>query len=305
MKPTGSLISPRASLGMAAHYTQGGFMSIGSENTARRGRILAVLSGGFLFLAFLFLTASSAPVSAQGNPSATPQPTVNPTIVALEERIKTLEIDVQTLQKQRDAESLALQLQIQKALLPVYIGGLILIAFGISTVWGLMSAYRNFTEKTKKQLEEDTYKKLDQAFYNADPLYYPLYVPASGFDLEIRRLKKLGFKDLRKYGALREGILNGVIVVRIPGENFRNNSEDQDHAETALKAFEKFVVETKANEKNVAFVLYITGGQLDRASEVVAKYDNVVIANMPVTVAGHVYALVRGLTALDREKDDK
>jgi hypothetical protein len=254
---------------------------------------IALVIGGF---AIVLVNQS---VIAQNAP---PTPTPNPTFVALEERVKELESKVKLLEGQKETDKQKLELEIQKQLLPIYVGGIILGAFGLSTAYSLWKAYTIFTEKTKKQLEEDTRKKLDQAFYNADPLYFPLYVPANGFDLEIRRLKKLGFKDLRKYGGLREGILGGIIVVRIPGENFRNNREDQDHAETALQAFEEFVLENKAHEKNVAFVLYITGGQLDKASELVAKYDNVVIANMPVTVAGHVYALVRGLTALEKEQ---
>jgi len=257
--------------------------------------IVILLFGGVLFSSVL------NPVSAQ-----TVQPTVtpNPTITALEERISTMESDIAILKERKDLESESLQIQIQKQLMPIYIGGIILGALGLSTAIGLWTAYKNFTEKTKKQLEEDTRKTLDQAFYNADPLYYPLYVPANGFDIENERLKKLGFNDLRKYGGLREGILNGVIVVRIPGENFRESREDQNHAETALSAFEKFVIENKTNEKKVAFVLYITGGNLPKASELAARYDNVVIANMPVTVAEHVYALVRGLTALESKKEN-
>lgn len=258
----------------------------------------------FLAAAVAISSAMTTTVIAQGNPTATPiSPIPNPTLVALEERIKTLETNVENIQERKDVENQALQNQFQKALMPIYIGGLILAALGVSTAASLWTAYKNFTEKMKKQLEEDTRKTLDQAFYNADPLYFPIYVPANGFDLEIKRLKKLGFRDLRKYGGLREGILNGVIVVRVPGENFRENREDQSHAETALDAFEEFVVANNANEKKVAFVLYITGGPLNKASELVAKYDNVVIANMPVTVAGHVYALVRGLTAPESEKE--
>ena len=153
-------------------------------------------------------------------------------------------------------------------------------------------------------MEEETRKTLDQAFYNADPLYYPLYVPKDGFESEIKRLRKLGFKDLRKYGGLNQGILNGVIVVRIPGENFRENREEQNYAESALNTLQAFMTEHNASEKKAAFVLYITGGTLSKASELTAKYDNVVIANMPVTIAEQVYTLVLGLTAYDNKNDD-
>jgi hypothetical protein len=109
---------------------------------------------------------------------------------------------------------------------------------------------------------------------------------------------------LFKYGGLREAILNGVIIIRVPGENF-NNAEDLEYANTALSSFEEFLIENDTDKKPVAFVLYITGGgYLAKATELTKKYDNVVIANMPVTVAGHVYALVRGLTTIENKKEE-
>jgi hypothetical protein len=280
--------------------------------------IAILLFGGVLFSSVL------NPVSAQtAQPTGTPTP--NPTIVVLEERVEELEKDVALLNDRKDIDRDTLQLQIKEQLLPITVGGIFFGGVGISTIIGLWMGYRNstakiqkryeedvqktretyntFAEIIKQKVEEDTRKTLDRAFYNADPLYYPLYVPASGFDLEIKKLQKLGFKNLLKYGGLREGILNGVIIVRIPGENFRKQ-QDVDLAEAALNAFEKFVNENKAYEKKIAFVLYITGGLLEKANEVTKKYDNIVIANMPVTVAGHVYALVRGLTAIENNKED-
>lgn len=257
--------------------------------------IATLLLGGITF------ASAIPPVAAQNaQPTATP----NPTITALENRISTLEADVNLLNIRKDVDKQSLQNDVQKTLLPVYIWFAVLSALGVSSAVGAWTWYKNFMEKTQKQVEEETRKKLDQAFYNADPLYYPLYVPMNGFDVEFERLKKLGFKDLRKYGGLRAGLLNGVIVVRIPGENFKDSRQDQDHAEAALNAFEGFVLENNAQEKKVAFVLYIIGGNLPKASELAAKYDNVVIANMPVTIAEHVYALVRGLTAPESKKEE-
>lgn len=259
--------------------------------------ITILLFGGVIFSSVV------SPVAAKTNPTQTPTP--NPTIVVLEERIKTLEASVQLLDARKDLESETLKLQTEKQLLPIYVGGLILGALGLSTAISSWTAYKNFTEKTRKELEENARKTLNQAFYNADPLHYPLYVPNDGFETEIKRLQKLGFKDLRRYGGLSRGILNGVIVYRVPGENFREHREEQSFAESSLNSLQDFIKEHKANEMNVAFVLYITGGQLDKASQLTTQYDNVVIANMPVTIAEHVYALVRGLTAIQNKKEDE
>jgi hypothetical protein len=257
-----------------------------------------------LLLGGIALALAIQPVSAQ-NVSPAPSPTVtpNPTITALENRISTLEADVSLLNNRKEVDKQSLQNDVQKTLLPVYIWFAVLSALGVSSAVGAWTWYKNFMEKTQKQVEEETRKKLDQAFYNADPLYYPLYVPNDGFEIEIKRLRKLGFKDLRKYGGLNRGILNGVVVVRIPGENFRENRDEQNYAESALNTLQEFMIEHNVSEKKAAFVLYITGGTLSKASELAAKYDNIVIANMPVTIAEHVYALVRGLTAPESKKE--
>lgn len=259
--------------------------------------ITLLLFGGVLF------SSAVKPASAQtSQPTSTPTP--NPTITVLEEQIKALEADVKLLDERKDLESETLKLQTEKQLLPIYVGGVILGALGLSTAIGSWAAYKNFTEKTRKDLEEKTRQTLNQAFYNADPLYYPLYVPMNGFEVETKRLRKLGFRNLFKYGGLRAAILNGVVIIRIPGENF-NNNEDLTHANTALGTLEEFIIENDTDNKPVAFVLYITGGgHLPKATELVRKYDNIAIANMPVTVAGHVYALVRGLTTIETKKED-
>lgn len=251
---------------------------------------------------FGILLGSVVSVRAQGTtPTATATPT--PTIVALEQKITALETETSLLNERKDVDKQSLQNDVQNALIPIVIWAAILSALGVSAAVGTFAWVRNFSEKTKKQVEEETHQKLDQAFYNADPLYYPLYVPKIGFEIETKRLRKLGFKDLREYNGLRPAILNGIVIVRVPGENFKDDHQDKADAESALKTLEDFMIENKAADKNAAFVLYITGGMLAKANNLTAKYDNIVIANMPVTIAEHVYALVRGLTALEPKED--
>jgi hypothetical protein len=258
-----------------------------------------LLLGGIAFASVI------QPVSAQTvSPIPSPTVTPNPTIIALENRIGTLEADVSLLDDRKDVDKQSLQNDVQKTLLPVYIWFAVLSALGVSSAVGAWTWYKNFMEKTQKQVEEETRKKLDQAFYNADPLYYPLYAPDDDeFKVERKRLAKLGFRDIRLYGGLRPSILNGIVIFRVPGKNFEI-SEDRAHAESALNALEDFMIQNEFEKKKTAFVLYIAGsGRLPKANEFAAKYDNIVIANMPVTIAEHIYALVRGLTAPDSKKE--
>jgi hypothetical protein len=251
--------------------------------------IAILLFGGVVFSSVL------NPVLAQ-----TVQPTItpNPTITVLEERINTLEADVKLLNDRKDVDKQSLQNDVQKALLPVYIWFAILSAMGVSSAVGVWAWFKNFVENTKKQVEEETRQKLDLAFYNADPLYYPIYAPDDNeFEVEWRRLAKLGFRDIRPYGGLRPNILDGIVIFRVPGKNYEI-AEDRAYAESALKTLEDFMIQNEFEKKKAAFVLYIAGsGRLLKANEIAVRYDNVAIANMPVTIAEHIYALVRGLTA--------
>jgi hypothetical protein len=256
-----------------------------------------LLFGGVVFSSVL------NPVFAQtAQPTETPMP--NPTIMALEAKINALESQVETLNARKDVDKQSLENQVQKELIPIYIWFSLLSLVGVTSITSAAIWINNFIKNTKKQVEDETRKKLDQAFYNADPLHFPLYVPDQNFALETERLKKLGFKDVRGYKGLREGILDGVIVVRIPGENFKDNKEDMAHADAAIGSLEDFIQDHKADKKRTAFVLYVTGGQLQSASKLAALYGNVVIANMPVTIAEHVYAMVRGLTTVENKKED-
>jgi hypothetical protein len=235
------------------------------------------------------------PVKAQAINLVTP--TLDSTITALERRVFELEASDKVANEQNAADKQSVENEIQKGLLPVYIVGIIFAALGISSAVGVWIWIRNFIKKTKTQVEMEMREKLDQAFYNADPLYFPIYVPNDDqFKIERKRLKKLGFRDLRPYGGLSEGILDGIVIIRIPGNNF-GEKEDCIQAESALKSLEDFMLKHNTESKKVAFVLYISGsGRLPMANHFASKYDNMVIANMPVTIAEHIYALVRGLT---------
>jgi hypothetical protein len=248
--------------------------------------IATLLLGGIAF------ASAIQPVAAQ-NVSPTPSPTVtpNPTITVLENRISTLEADVNLLIERKVIESQILQLQNEKQLLPIYIGGGILSMLGLSTVIGLWIAYKNFTKKTIKQLEEDTRKTLDDAFYNADPRNFPVYIPKRNFELEKQRLKKLGFKKMTEYEFLPEIGSKGIIIYSISGSDFKDESIKKK-AVQEIKDIEGYIQENK--NAPYAYVIYIKG-QLKEAGDLVNEYDNVATANMPVTIAGHLYTLARGL----------
>jgi hypothetical protein len=242
------------------------------------------------FLVFLLLAGLSQtyqPVQAQANP--TPVPTIDPTITSLEKRVTDLETDIKILNDRKEVDKQLLENTVQSSLLPVYIWGLILSAFGVTSVVSACVWINKFKDDTLEKVKNDTNKIIDQAFYSVDPLLFPIYAPASdNFKIERERLKRLGFKNIRTYVGLQENILDGIIIYRLP--------EEKAYAEIALATLEDFMKKNDTQNKKMAFILYING-RLDKASDLIANYDNVVMANMPVTVAEHIYTLVRGLSS--------
>jgi hypothetical protein len=212
------------------------------------------------------LAAWSAPARAQAvatpTPTipvgASPTPDLNSEIDELQQRIRTLE----------------------EKILPFA------IIMGILGILGLASPV------VILKLATNRYKKgLQDAFYKADPRNMPIYFPKRNFDLEKERLRKLGFKKLQPYEFFADIGERGIVIYSIPGDNF----EDEKVKEKARRSIDEIEAQIVENQdKPFAYVIYIKG-QLKEVGNLVAKYDRVVAANMPIAMAGHLYTLARSL----------
>ena len=154
-------------------------------------------------------------------------------------------------------------------------------------VLGLISPYVVW------KLATDYHKKsLQDAFYKADARNFPVYIPKRNFETEKKNLEKLGFRSLRPYEFLDEVAARGVVVYHIPGSNFERDESGRKHMLEELRDLKRFVNENR--EKPLAYVIYIRG-QPKEIGEFIISAGNVASANMPVTIAAHIYTLARGL----------
>lgn len=239
---------------------------------------IALALGMVLFSGLFFFY--STPAVAQGTPP-TPTPTIEPTVIALQQQVEALSTQVAELSdstaenKQSIGDLLEKYLPISIALASLGLLGIPVVVIGLINYW--------------KNLQK---KMLDEAFYKVDPLYYPIQVPATHFDEGKKRLQNLGFRDLREYTFLDEPQTRGIVIYQIP------MNMGKETALADLRAFETFITtmkkSQKLNPKTVAYVVYLEG-RLDEASGLPGLFENIVLANMPVALATHIYALARGL----------
>ena len=276
-------------------------MSTGLENTARRGRTLAVLSGGFLFLAFTFLMAISTPASAQGNPTATAiDPTVNPTIVAFESVIATQQVQIDELKRNqsyeiRDREYEIRDLKWKWGIAAALGGAAILIAswFGISGLKDLRTKleetkanWKSNVERLEKEWERNSQRLLDKAIYRLDPGNLPIKLPAGATPLHQlltrREIGKIEFYN--SLDDLTHEDLGGVIVVSMTEKEQLATMEDK---------FRQFVQRTKPDPALTGIVLYTGPNRV--SDETTMLFDNLVTANYPGTVVSNIFVVGRAL----------
>lgn len=228
-----------------------------------------LLTLGLILFCGLFFFYSAA---AQGTPP-TPTPTIEPTVIALQQQVEALSTQVAGFEAQIDLKEQSLQLDATRQMLPYQTWAAIIAI--LATVFGISSpfvVYRYLSQKFQKQL--------DRAVYKSDPTYYPIFIPGNNFSREEKRLRQLGFRNLRPYVSLTSAQLQGIVIY----------SAKDLHDVEVLSAFVK---DNSADAKKVAFVIYaqyIPGGV-----EAMGEFDGFSFANHPVTIASQVYALVRGM----------
>lgn len=146
-------------------------------------------------------------------------------------------------------------------LIPVSFGGAILFAKNYSK------------DKIEKAIEFEIFKQ--------DPRRWPIHIPASGFDDEASRLKKIGYKRLLPYKGLDATTTENLIIYKAKG--------DQD-----LTILKEFIDEKNIDDTKCGFVIYYTGkDKLNTA--ILYPFDNFVLTNMPATISNQIFALSRNI----------
>jgi len=124
-----------------------------------------------------------------------------------------------------------------------------------------------------------TIKKItEKAIYKVDPTYLEVKIPSENFDNEAKRLKVLGFKNLKEYSILDDSCLSGCIICSVNNEN-------------QAATLKNFLEDKKPNEFKVGYVIYT---RLRIEPIIFEKFDNITFANSPLTLVNAVYAVARG-----------
>jgi len=229
---------------------------------------------------------------AQGSgPTTTPDP-----VIALETQVSAQSTEIALFNDRMDLHQERVEIDVDKRLQPYLIGGAILVA--LASLAGVTS-WANFKTKAHELLKQSDMRyeelakqaglraeeRLNAAIYRADPTYLPIHVPAANFSDEVRRLRLLGFQNLKPYSSLTTKQTSGIIIY--------SASDAQD-----IQALEHFILDFQLRPDQAALIIY-TPGRIEGGEKIYKAFDNVTFANNAVTVATHIYAVARGLTKIN------
>jgi hypothetical protein len=166
------------------------------------------------------------------------------------------------------------------------------VALFISFAAGFMGlkTYNDLNKVVREKVNE----AIDSALYQLDPTNLSIFVPEQDNAKDKKEMEKVwdrldmtGLENLNWYRGLDSGrvkrLFNGITIVLI------QNEMDENKFVNFLKRHKK-----QLDPRQAAFILYVTGAH--RITEGTFKeYENLVTANMPVTVANMVLVVGRGL----------
>lgn len=129
-------------------------------------------------------------------------------------------------------------------------------------------------------------KEISQnAIYQVDPLRLKIMVPKHDFDKESTRLKRLGFKNIRKYVCLdSHECSEGCVIVKI---NDNNDISDLD----------KYLKEVQPDISKVAFILYSSEHHKHKLNE---TFENITFSNSLTTLGTQVFNSAREIICCNK-----
>jgi hypothetical protein len=159
-----------------------------------------------------------------------------------------------------------------------YFAGLALTISAISAFFGIKT-YTDIANIVKGKIDTEVVK----AFAALDPSVIPIRIVGDAkLETVRKRLEMSGFKNIKTYNYLSKASLTGITILPI------DNPEDEN-------SFTDFVNAHRSdlNPSRSAFILFSTNHRI--SPETLAIYDNIGVANMPITAANAVFVVGRGL----------
>lgn len=243
-----------------------------------------ILFGGIIVILICFPTPSGK--------AQEPAPTLDPapTIQALELQIEALKLENSQIKATMSADARSEDLIIREVrqeirgdlLEPLIVISLVFIVAG--SIGGSTLLLAQFKSMRERRLNDYMVRRADQlvaeAFYQVDALRSPIFVPATGFENERRKLLGLGFTNIETYDA-QSSLPNRGIVIAVT-ENGDQVNEIKRKLDDQLP---------RPNEMGI--ILFTRGAQIEAIKDFDKTYSMYISANYFGSMITHIYALSR------------
>jgi hypothetical protein len=232
-----------------------------------------------IYLAVLWLIPLVLSAQTSNNP---PMLTEDRVRVLVNEQTQVIEARLAELQKQKletykqDFEQRAAS--VEQKLTSFYIIGAIIATL---IAGGFLAVFIGAVRFAKRYAEKRIKEEVDLAIYKLDPRWWKIRIPRLNFDSERERLIALKFRDLEYCDGLNENCKEGITIYRA--------TSDQD-----LQRLKEFMVEEKVDPMKCCFVIYYTE-QPRLNTQLLAPFDNFIVANMPSTLSSQIFAASRNI----------
>lgn len=208
-------------------------------------------------------------------PTPTPALELQATIEAQRFRIDVLEKNLELVQRELDVARAEINTDINARFLPFTILGVIIAAFGLTSLVSIVTKLRqvenSLVVKMKETLEQKSIRlqeilladveenlrrqvqlQLAERLQQIDPTNAPVHLPR-GLEKERERLMRFGFKNIIQYEKLDSSHLNGCVIIHVNSENMKGLA--------IVKEFRDFIQANRPDPDKVGFLFYNTSDQ--------------------------------------------
>lgn len=246
--------------------------------------ILAIL----LILLFYFsvsTTTAQTPIPSQvPTTTAIPlqNPTVDPTVTALQTLVSSQQLEIQTLRRDLDYEVRDLRWWLQ-------IAGVIAALVGYTSY----QAYKSIDDQVRKKIRIMTNKY----FYQLDVTNLDVNISQGEHqDKLIELLKSQGLYNISRFKNLNSSCFQGITIFSI------ENKDDEDKFTQFIQR--NFIAVKRINFRKAGFILYAPTGYRIK-SDVIDLYPSTALANTPWNLVSTLMVLGRHVTAPPKIEEDE
>lgn len=179
---------------------------------------------------------------------------------------------------------------LDRRLLPVQIVGAIVVLIGLTSVfsiWGrLKKAEKSIGDKLHESLRKRVSLQIAERIQGVDPTSVPVHYPP-GFERELQRLHRFGFRNLIPYERLDNTCVEGVVIIRLSSEDILDSPEVGD-LERLVKTY------GLKDSTKVGFMFYNTTKK-SFPREIFDRHHIIDYSSSPTTLSANTMTVARNL----------